>query len=183
MNIAVIILEKNKMQCDCVKAFQKHNRIDAIVVVADEKDQDMLDEWMEKEHISKLADYAPIGVIRQQSVYSGIAVAREVVGWYEVPDEIGGYIHVGAKEESEDIKDIVVIHDAAASEVSEKAITECINGALECDGAASSAGHTPEAYKLDQLLAVYDGLSDEELSDDIECGKLAEQHGMLIKKL
>ncbi len=193
--------------CYCLETFQKHNMIDAIVIVAEEQYQEMLDEWMEKEHISKFADYAPAGRTRQHSIYSGIAIAREVVEWYEVPDEIGGYIRVGVKEETEAVKDVVIIHDAARPCVSERIITDCINGALECDGAMpvitvkdtvyqstdgktiSSllnrdelfAGQAPEAFKLDQYLAVHDAMSDEELANVRGSSEIAYRHGMKIK--
>lgn len=193
--------------CYCLETFQRHNMIDAIVIVAEEQYQEMLDEWMEKEEISKFADYAPAGRTRQHSIYSGISVAREVVDWYEVPDEIGGYIHVGVQEETEDVKDIVIIHDAARPCVSEQIITDCIIGAQECDGAMPVitvkdtvyrsidgktidgllnrdelfAGQAPEAFKLDPYLALHDAMSDEELENVRGSSEIAYKHGMKIK--
>lgn len=193
--------------CYCLEAFQKHSQIDAIVIVAEEQYQEILDEWMEKEKITKFADFAPAGRTRQHSIYAGIAVAREVVGWYEVPDEIGGYIRVGVKEESEDTKDVVIIHDAARPCVSEQIITDCINGAIECDGAMPVitvkdtvyqsadgntisgllnrdelfAGQAPEAFKLNPYLAIHDALSDEELGLVRGSSEIAYRHGMKIK--
>ncbi|NLG03773.1 MAG: 2-C-methyl-D-erythritol 4-phosphate cytidylyltransferase [Clostridia bacterium] len=193
--------------CYCLEIFQKHSQIDAIVIVAEEKYQELLDEWMEKEKISKFADYAPAGRSRQHSIYSGITVAREVIGWYEVPDEIGGYIRVGVKEETDDTKDIVIIHDAARPCVSEQIITDCINGAKECGGAMPVitlkdtvyqskdgttisgllnrdelfAGQAPEAFKLDAYLAIHDAMSDEELGNVRGSSEIAYRYGMKIK--
>lgn len=193
--------------CYCLETFQKHNMIDAIVIVAEEQYQEMLDEWMEKEKISKFADYAPAGRTRQHSIYSGIAIAREVVEWYEVPDEIGGYIRVGEQEETEGEKDIVIIHDAARPCVSEQMITECIRGAQECDGAMPVitvkdtvyqstdgktisgllnrdelfAGQAPEAFKLDSYLAIHDAMTDDELANVRGSSEVAYRHGMKIK--
>lgn len=193
--------------CYCLETFQRHNKIDAIVIVAEEQYQEMLDEWMEKEQISKFADYAPAGKTRQHSIYAGIAVAREVVEWYEVPDEIGGYIRVGVQEETEDFKDIVIIHDAARPCVSEQMITDCIEGAMECDGAMPVitvkdtvyqstdgktisgllnrdelfAGQAPEAFKLDPYLAIHDAMSDEEMENVRGSSEIAYKCGMKIK--
>ena len=193
--------------CYCLETFQAHPMIDAIVIVADEKYQEMLDEWMEKGRISKFADYAPSGRTRQHSIYSGITVAHEVIEWYEIPTEIGGYVRVGVKEETEDAEDIVIIHDAARPCVSEQIITDCINGAIECGGAMPVitvkdtvyqsidgktiggllnrdelfAGQAPEAFKLDPYLAIHDAMSDEELAEVRGSSEIAYKHGMKIK--
>ena len=50
--------------CYGLETFQEHPMIDAILIVADEKYQETLDEWMEKGRITKFADYAPSGRTR-----------------------------------------------------------------------------------------------------------------------
>ena len=172
--------------CYCLETFQKHSRIDAIIIVAEEQYHEMLDDWMKKEKISKFMEYAPAGRTRQHSIYSGITVARA---------------------EAEGVQDIVIIHDAARPCVSEKIITDCIEGALECGGAMPViavkdtvyqsadkktisgllnrdelfAGQAPEAFRLDPYLAIHDSMSDADLAEVRGSSEIAYRHGMKIK--
>lgn len=187
-------VEGKPMICYCLETFQKHPMIDAIVIVAEEQYQEMLKEWMEKEQISKFADYAPAGRARQHSIYSGIMTAGKLTGRCETTDE-------------EIAKDIVIIHDAARPCVSEQMITDCLEGAMEYDGAMPVitvkdtvyrsedgktisgllnrdelfAGQAPEAFKLAPYLAIHDAMSDEDLANVRGSSEIAYQHGMKIK--
>ena len=173
--------------CYCLETFQRHNMIDAIVIVAEDQYREMLDKWMEKERISKFAAYAPAGRTRQHSIYAGIKIANEAV--------------------AEEAQDIVIIHDAARPCVSEQIITDCIKGAMEYDGAMPVitvkdtvyqstdgntisgllnrdelfAGQAPEAFKLSPYLIIHNALSDEELGNVRGSSEIAYKNAMKIK--
>ena len=191
----------------CLETFQKHNMIDAIVIVAEEQYYEMLDGWMEKENITKFSNYAPAGRTRQHSIYAGIAMASEVARLYECSDEIDEYSNVGMQEETEDCNAIVIVHDAARPCVSKKIITDCIEGAMECDGAMPVitvkdtvyqstngeiisgllnrdelfAGQAPEAFRLVPYLKIHDAMSDEDLENARGSSEIAFKNGMKIK--
>lgn len=172
--------------CYCLETFQKHEKIDAIVIVAEEQYHKMLTEWMKKEKISKFTGFAPAGRTRQHSIYSGIKIARK---------------------EAEGEQNIVIIHDAARPCVSDKIITDCIEAAQECGGAMPVitvkdtvyqsvnkktisgllnrdelfAGQAPEAFRLDSYLSIHDSMSEEDLANVRGSSEIAYRHGMEIK--
>ena len=97
----------------CFDIFQKHNEIDAIVVVVSEQWQSFVEEYAAKYHVDKICGYAPAGKTRQHSIYNGLKCIAENAG----------------------DTDIVIVHDAARPLVSDEIISECIKGGNEYDGA------------------------------------------------
>ncbi len=185
MNIAVILSNKNlQITCDCIKVFQQSNLIDAIVAVAPEEEQDALEELLEQADISKYADFAPSADTRQLSVYAGLATAREVVDWYEVPAEIGGYIQVGVRDEIEDPQDLVVIYPAGKACADSDQIARGIECATEAEGAfiRLSPKNVLEVYELDRLLAIYDGMLGTEWNNAADSVQIAVSHGMDVRE-
>ena len=181
MNIAVLLIKKNIANVKkIVKTFQNNSLVDAIVLTAPINTQEVLEELMDQEKISKYAEFAPYAPTHQLSVYSGLTMAKEVSAWYEVPDEIGGYIHVGVKEDAEETNHYVILYSVSGEQLPPEQITRCVEKAHHADGAyiRLSPKQLIEVYKLDRLLSIYDGMPDEQLDQTPDSVEIAEEHGM-----
>lgn len=170
----------------CLQTFQEHADIDAIYIVADESWQDYISTWIEKEHISKFAGFAPAGKSRQHSIYNGlIACEKSVVS----PE------------------DIVILHDAARPFVTPEIIEQCILGATELEGAMPVitvkdtvyrsvdgksitslldrselfAGQAPESFRYGKYRKIHEDASDEEIMNTRGSSEIAYNHGMKIR--
>lgn len=93
-------------------AFQRHNAVDAIVVVAAEPWRDFIDCQLTESDITKFAGYAAPGETRQFSIWNGLKRIEEVIPNTEK----------------------VIIHDAARPVLSAQMITECLAGLDTADG-------------------------------------------------
>lgn len=168
----------------CFDIFQKHNEIDNIVVVVNDKWKDFVQEYADKYGIDKICGYAPAGETRQHSIYNGLKCVQKTAA----------------------DTDIVIIHDAARPLVSDEIITECINGANEFDGAMPVisvkdtvyqskdgktinkllkrselfAGQAPESFKFGKYLEIHNSVSDEEIGATAGSSEIAYRHGMEI---
>lgn len=170
----------------CLQTFQQHAKIDAIYIVADQSWQDYISAWVEKEHISKFAGFAPAGKSRQHSIYNGlIACEKSVVS----PE------------------DIVILHDAARPFVTPEIIEQCILGATELEGAMPVitvkdtvyrsvdgksitslldrselfAGQAPESFRYGKYRKIHEDASDEEIMNTRGSSEIAYNHGMKIR--
>ena len=170
----------------CLKIFQTHKRIDAIVIVAAKNWQDYITKWVNNENISKFQGFAQAGSSRQHSIVNGIIKAKEI----------------GAKG-----NDVVIIHDAARPCVSDRLISECIEQ-LDCyDGVMPVlpvkdtiylstdrtsiaslldrdqlfAGQSPESFLFNKYLAIHNGMNEEQLSLVRGSSEIAFRNGLRIK--
>lgn len=169
----------------CLEIFEKHERIDHIVIVADESWQSFIEEWIKKENITKFFSFAPAGRTRQHSIYNGLKAAKGCT-----PDE-----------------GVVIMHDAARPLVSDQIISDCLQGAAEDGGAMPVitvkdtvyfsqdgkaidqlldrsclyAGQAPEAFRLGEYLAIHDQVSDEEIAATVGTSQIAYKHGMKVR--
>ncbi len=92
----------------CLAAFEKHYKIDAVWIVADEKWHELILKWAGK----KLKGFSIPGKNRQLSIYNGLT-------------DISYFA---------DEKDLVIIHDGARPLITEQLITECISACQGHDG-------------------------------------------------
>lgn len=92
----------------CLAVFEKHHKIDAVWIVADEKWHDFILKWTG----IKFKGFSIPGKNRQLSIYNALV-------------DISGFA---------DEKDLVIIHDGARPLVTEQLISECISACLGNDG-------------------------------------------------
>ncbi len=168
----------------CFEIFQKHNEIDNIVVVVNDKWKSFVKEYAEKYNVTKICGYAPAGETRQHSIYNGLKCIDENAGNTE----------------------IVIVHDAARPLVSDEIISDCIKGATDYDGAMPVisvkdtvyqskdgksidkllkrsqlfAGQAPESFKFKKYFEIHNNVSDEEIGLTAGSSEIAYRHGMNI---
>ena len=169
----------------CFDIFQKHDRIDKIVVVVSDEWKKFVEEYAEKFGVTKLCGFAPAGKTRQHSIYNGLKCIER-----NAPDT-----------------EIVIVHDAARPLVSDQIISDCIDGATEFDGAMPVisvkdtvyqstdgkqigqllkrselfAGQAPESFKFRKYLDIHNQVSDEEIGNTAGSSEIAYRHGMEIR--
>lgn len=180
-----MMIQKKPIISYCLETFEAHKQIDGIIIVAEEEWHDFMNEWLHKDHITKFCGYAVPGRTRQHSIYNGLKAAKGIT-----PESDG----------------IVIIHDAARPMVSEKIISDCIEGATKKDGAMPVisvkdtiytshngkiiegllnrdelfAGQAPESFRLDKYLAIHDTMSDDDLGNIRGSSEIAYRAGMEI---
>ncbi len=170
-----------------LETFQKHADIDKIVIVANAEWEAYILEILDRYGIEKFAGFAPAGESRQHSVLNGMGAVKALDG-------------VGADE------DLVLVHDAARPNVSERMIDEALmlngkdatlpvipipdttyyseNGreiTQLLDRDKLYAGQTPEAFLLNKFYAIHEGLSDAELCAVRGTCQLAFSHGLTVR--
>ena len=169
----------------CLKTFENHPKIDAIVIVVDESWRDYVTEWLQIENITKFRSFADPGKTRQHSIYSGLKAAAQ-------------FTHDA---------DAVIIHDAARPMTDERIISDCIDGAYEMDGAMPVipvkdtiyqsadgkkidsllkrselfAGQAPESFNFGKYFAIHNLVDDSEIAATNGSSEIAYRHGMKIK--
>ncbi len=168
-----------------LKIFEKHEEIGRIVLVADDAWKDYIQEWIAKEEIKKPVSFAQPGRTRQHSIYNGLKCCADF-----------------ANEE-----DVVIIHDAARPLVSDKIISDCIEGAREKGGSMPVipvkdtvyrsedgnvisnllnrseifAGQAPEGFLFGKYYQVHNSVTDEEIGLTNGSSEIAFRHGIEIK--
>ena len=169
----------------CLEIFQNHPEIDHIVVVVSDQWKDYVKENVEKYGIDKICGYAPAGETRQHSIYNGLKS-----------------IAANAPE-----TDVCIIHDAARPLVSDKSISDWIEGAIEDEGAMPVisvkdtiyrskngktidsllkrselfAGQAPESFRFKLYFYIHNCVSDEEIASTAGSSEIAYRHGMRIR--
>lgn len=164
--------------------FQKHNAIDAIIVVAAEVWRDFIDRQLAESGITKFVGYAAPGESRQLSIWNGLKRIRELF-----PDT-----------------DRVLIHDAVRPLLSERIITECLvcldtaDGVMPVlpmkdtcyqseDGAHITgflprnqlfAGQAPEGFSFLPYLEAHNKMSPEDLAQISGSSELAYKCGLKV---
>lgn len=168
-----------------LKIFENHPQIDRLILVADETWRDYINEWIEREHITKPLDYAMPGKTRQHSIYNGLKCCSSYAGE----------------------RDVVIVHDAARPLVSDQIISDCIAGALEKGGSMPVipvkdtvyrsvdgntitnlltrseifAGQAPEGFLFGRYYEIHNSVTDEEIGATAGSSEIAYRHGMEIK--
>lgn len=148
-----------------LRVFQQHERIDSIVIVADLKWRDFLNQWLLRSDIDKFAGYAQPGETRQFSVFNGLKQIELLA-----PDT-----------------ENVIIHDAARPILPLRLITTCLEGLTEADGVMPAlpmkdtcyqsgdgqhitgflprsqlfAGQAPEAFRFRAYLEAHERMPEE----------------------
>lgn len=169
----------------CLEIFQKHDKIDNIVIVVSDEWKDYVEENVAKYGVSKVCGYAPAGETRQHSIYNGLKCIAE-----NAPST-----------------DVCIIHDAARPLVSDEIINDCITGAVEDDGAMPVitvkdtvyqskdgrtidsllkrselfAGQAPESFDFKKYYDIHNNVSDEEIASTAGSSEIAYRHGMNIR--
>ena len=123
--------------CYCVERLLRHDKIDAVQIVADQSWHDEIRNWISEEDINKkFKGFSLPGENRQLSIFHGLEDIRKYA-----PDE-----------------DFVLIHDAARPLLSEGMISECIDTVQGHDGALPVLPMKDTVYlsmdgkKVDNLL-------------------------------
>lgn len=170
----------------CIEKFEKHNLIDFIIIVAENKWQKFITEKIIKNSISKFAGFALSGFSRQHSILNGLEKAH----------------NSGIKD-----SDIVIIHDAARPNVSANLISLCVNEIKEADGVMPVlqikdtmyfsrtgktidsllnrdqlfAGQAPESFIFGKYYAINKNLTEKELADIRGSSEIAYKNNLFIK--
>lgn len=168
-----------------LKAFDKLECIDSIVIVSHEAWFDYVEEWKKKLNTQKKITIVAGGANRSQSVRNGLAVVNE----YAQRD------------------DSVLIHDATHPYVDEKGTNEIIKALQTYEGATLGAyqydtvyqvndddiiekviprryvvsGASPEAFIFGRIYDIYANASEEELEKMTSAGAIALEHGIQMK--
>ena len=123
--------------CYCAERLLRHDKIDAVQIVADQSWHDEIRNWISEEDINKkFKGFSLPGENRQLSIFHGLEDIRKYA-----PDE-----------------DFVLIHDAARPLLSEGMISECIDTVQGHDGALPVLPMKDTVYlsmdgkKVDNLL-------------------------------
>ena len=123
--------------CYCAERLLRHDKIDAVQIVADQSWHDEIRNWISEEDINKkFKGFSLPGENRQLSIFHGLEDIRKYA-----PDE-----------------DFVLIHDAARPLLSEGMISECIDTVQGHDGALPVLPMKDTVYlsmdgkKVDDLL-------------------------------
>ena len=169
----------------CLDIFERHSKIDKIIIVAADEWRKFINEWIRKEKITKFAGYADAGESRQHSILSGLIKMKDI----------------DAK-----MDDIVIIHDAARPCVSNEIIDECITALDDADGAMPVitvkdtiyysedgkniehllnrdklfAGQAPESFRYGKYYEINIAMSDEELRATRGTTEVAYKNGLNI---
>ena len=168
-----------------LKTFEENEYVSKIIVVCNTEWRDYLDDWMKKIPITKFCGYADGGDSRQASIYSGLKLAKEC----------------GIEDD-----DVVVIHDSARPNMSQKVLTDVLLKAKAFDGCLATitvkdgcyysedgehvkrpvdrdklhAGQTPEVFKFGKYYHAHYGVSNEELKQFRGTSEIGLKHGMDI---
>ncbi len=168
----------------CLRTFEQHPEIDAIMIVADEKWHPYVQEWLQKDGISKFKGFVQPGRTRQLSIYNGLKQMSVFAG----------------------SEDIVVIHDAARPLLPAELITSCITANAQADGvmpvlpakdtfyesgdgshitrlikrSTLFAGQAPESFHFGSYYAAHQKLSDAELEKINGSSELAYLQGLNV---
>lgn len=168
-----------------VKAYDGLSCIDKMVMVSNAMWIDYVNEWIERLSLQKPVIVTEGGDTRSHSVYNGLkAISAE------------------AKTE-----DVVLFHDATHPYVDEKGTEEVISTIKKYGGATLGefqydtvysmdengfinkviprqevvAGASPEGFIFGEIFPIYDGATDEELSQMTSAGAIALEHGIKMK--
>lgn len=167
-----------------LRAFQRHNAIDAIVVVAAGPWRDFIDHQLAESDITKFAGYADPGETRQFSIWNGLKRIKELI-----PNT-----------------NKVIIHDAARPVLPERTITECLAGLDAADGVMPVlplkdtcyqsedgvhitgflprnqlfAGQAPEAFRFSPYLEAHYKMAEEALMQISGSSELAYKCGLKV---
>lgn len=179
-----LLLQGKPVIVYCLRAFQNHERIDGIVIVAGEEWREHICRWTKENGVDKLLSFALPGESRQLSIYNGLK-------------QIGSSVPKIKK---------VIVHDAARPILSKGLITRCLDGLDDAEGVLPVlplkdtcyisddgkridglfprsrlfAGQAPEAFLFKKYLAVHDSMSEEELKTINGSSELAYRGGMSI---
>lgn len=108
-----IEIEGKPVLIHTLEKFQACEKVDHIVIVADEEWRDQIRQWLDRYGITKFLDFAAPGVNRQESIFSGLTTSKTY-----------------AKDE----QDVVVVHDAARALITTKLLGELIDALEGYDG-------------------------------------------------
>ncbi len=170
----------------CLEKFEKHPLIDSIVVVAAESWQAYINEWIDKDKVTKFSGFALAGSSRQHSIANGLALTSEI----------------GASDGSN-----VIIHDAARPNVSHDTISACINELQDADGVMPVipvkdtiylsktgceidallnrdqlfAGQAPESFDFKKYFEIHKGLTESELESVRGSSEIAYRNGFKMR--
>ena len=170
----------------CLEQFQTTPSIDGIFIVAEEKWQDFIKEWIDQCGIHKFKGFAVAGSSRQHSILNGIKKALEL----------------GAAD-----NDNIILHDAARPNLSQDLIESCINGLAEADGVMPVlpakdtmylsedgkqitslldrsqvfGGQAPESFKLGKYYSLHLGMDEDDLSKIRGSSEIAYKNGLKIR--
>lgn len=120
-----------------IEKFQYNENIDAIIVVILSQGMDILKDCKNKYGLTKIQAIVNGGETGQESIFNGIAKAKEIYG---------------ANNE----KNIVLIHDGVRPFINNKLINNCINDAKICGNAIAVSPAIETVVKLDQEKNISD---------------------------
>lgn len=165
-----------------LRALQRHEQINHIVIVAAEAWREFLDQWLQHSGISKFIGYAEPGETRQFSIFNGLEQIKKLL-----PDT-----------------QKVIIHDAARPILSAELITACLKGLDEAEGVMPVlplkdtcyqsedsrhitgflprsqlfAGQAPEAFQFPRYLELHYQMPEEALRQISGSSEMAFKSGM-----
>lgn len=170
----------------CLETFQKHEKIDKIVIVAVKEYHELILGDIKNLKADKFLCFADAGISRQHSILNGLNAIKSSA---EISDE-----------------DVVLIHDAVRPNVTSAIIDDALNlngydGTLpvirladsvyysengECvdkllDRSKLFAGQSPEGFLFTKYLKCHENLTDEEIASSTGSSQIAFRKGMKIR--
>lgn len=166
--------------------FQKHEKIDAILIVCEEMWQPFVRMWVRKLQITKFCGFADAGKSRQHSIYNALRAAKSQ----------------RMKE-----KDVIMLHDAARPCVKPAMLSQCIAAMDGVDGVMPAltvkdtvyvsrdgmhidsllcrdelfAGQAPECFRFGPYFQIHEILDDEALGRIRGSSEIAYRSGLNIR--
>lgn len=170
----------------CIQIFEKHPKIDQIIIVAAADWHDYISRMLRGSEIKKFVGFADAGSSRQQSIYNGL---------------------LKMQKDGRKVDDIVIIHDAVRPCVSARILSHCVSMLDQADGAMPVlpvkdtvyrstdgehisallnrdeifAGQAPESFRFGKYLAIHEKMTEEKLASVRGSCEIAFRAGMKIK--
>jgi len=181
-----IVVNNKPIFSYCMVTFNSNKNIDKIVIVAEKQWRDYIDEWIEKENITKFFGYADAGKSRQHSIFNSLEYINENIG----NDEINVFIHDAARPNVtdkiiDDLSSAVKNHDGAlpilqvTDTIYYTNTSEVVNDILNRDKLC--IGQTPECFNFKKYLEANKNITDEEMSLVRGAAQLAFQQGLEVR--
>ena len=180
-NKLFLMIDDKPVLAHTIDVFEKHSKVDEIIIVANENDLQTVKEIIEDFAYSKVKTIVVGGKTRQESVYNGLLCVSEDT-------------------------DVVAIHDGARPLITPVVIEQCLDAAFE--GGASATGvfakdtlkktdnennicetlnrenvvqiQTPQCFKKDLIIKAYEKAIAEKIETTDDCA-VAENFGAKIK--
>jgi 2-C-methyl-D-erythritol 4-phosphate cytidylyltransferase len=203
MNIAIILSggtgERMKSNCPkqyllagkkpvityTLEIFTKRNDIDKLVIVADEKWRDFINEQLQIIDTKQSVDYAAPGATRQHSIFNALKILKEKGVGYDdiviIHDAVRPLVGkeiidccVGRFEDYDGVMPVITIKDTVYHSIDGKQITNLL------PRSELFAGQTPESFRFGKYYRIHEEMTFDEISAINGSSEIAYKKGLNI---